>query len=396
MRTRNTLLLAGLVLSVCACSGKKSDKDSTLSTATIQVGTYQYLAMNLNSQLALTAEGGSSPYSFSISWGAGSLDSSTGVFTTPSDEGSTTILVTDSAGATGTAVVSYRGTTLRAFGGYDTANQAYNFYTTNGYAWTNLDTLAATISEAQAVVFRNQIFLIGGLTTNTIAQIDSSTDGSTWSTSVGSLPAARSSGSVAVYNDSIWYAGGHDLNGSCTGGSIVACSEVFSSSDGLTWSTAGSLPFQSASGAMVNYNGMLWYAGGRDETSAYRDEVYTSTDGATWTLAGHLPDTCMGHNLLVFDEQLWLIGGNCTSGVVDGVYSSTDGATWTLHSTLPTALYNAGAVVFNGGMWVMGGIDSGGVFQSAVYFTPDGTHWSTFGALPAVNSSFPVVAFRPY
>jgi len=93
-------------------------------TVTDATGTEREVALNIHRMVPLTifasnpkmivgkktkivAAGGKPPYKFSITGGSGVLDESTGDLTAPGDEGSSTLIVTDAAGATAQTSVSY-------------------------------------------------------------------------------------------------------------------------------------------------------------------------------------------------------------------------------------------------------------------------------------------------
>lgn len=67
--------------------------------------TPQTASLSTNSLQTFVGSGGTAPYTYSVS-GVGSIDSSTGVYTSGSNPGSATITVTDSLSATATATVS--------------------------------------------------------------------------------------------------------------------------------------------------------------------------------------------------------------------------------------------------------------------------------------------------
>ena len=120
----------------------------------------------------------------------------------------------------------------------------------------------------------------------------------------------------------------------------------------------------------------MWTLGGF--SSALSNEVYSSTDGATWTLRTTTGIFSARDNFAaaVLNGTIYVIGGNTGSGAVGDLYSSTDGVTWQLVSTstaLP-ARYGHTAVVLNGAIYVIGGMGTSGRLNDVWKF--DGTDWS--------------------
>jgi len=120
----------------------------------------------------------------------------------------------------------------------------------------------------------------------------------------------------------------------------------------------------------------MWTLGGF--SSALSNEVYSSTDGATWTLRTTTGIFSARDNFAaaVLNGKIYVIGGNTAGGAVGDLYSSTDGVTWQLVSTstaLP-ARYGHTAVVLNGAIYVIGGMGTSGRLNDVWKF--DGTDWS--------------------
>lgn len=84
--------------------GNTSDASVTINAAlAISPASKNLVA---NSSTAFTASGGVAPYTYSVSAGIGSINSSTGVYTSPASSGTATVLVTDSLGNTSNASVT--------------------------------------------------------------------------------------------------------------------------------------------------------------------------------------------------------------------------------------------------------------------------------------------------
>lgn len=107
----------------------------------------------------------------------------------------------------------------------------------------------------------------------------------------------------------MWVIGG----ATTTNGTTWNCSsDVWSSSDGITWTqeTANAAFGLRAAHTSVVYNNKMWVIGGMNGTS-YKDDIWSSSDGVTWTqvtaAAGFSPRE--NHTSVVFNDKMWVIAG---------------------------------------------------------------------------------------
>ena len=333
--------------------------------------------INLSSTLTLTAAGGTPPYGFAVTAGAGTIDASSGRFVAPARVGTSTVTVADAAGAVATATITHRGARLYLLGGQRGG---------------------AAIDEVLA-----------------------SDDGATW-TRIGQLPEPRDSGAAVVWNDRIFYLGGMDATG-------ASRDTVWASADGVAWSTVGTLINRVGSMGAAVHGDALWIAGGY-EAGSY-DQVYRSDDGARWMLAGRLPSARHEVELVSHAGELYALGGHADSGYLTDVVVSTDGATWTargggvtIAQDWATAAWRGPQVLRTGGFgvglerstdlvtWAPGAPLPGAPRESPgmvddgarllvvgggveVLATVDGSAWTTIGALPDARARVAAVAFTP-
>jgi hypothetical protein len=108
---------------------------------------------------------------------------------------------------------------------------------------------------------------------------------------------------------------------------------VWNSEDGLTWTkVTDSAAFTPRTWhAATVFDGKMWVLGGEDtrKLSVKLGDVWSSTDGATWTQASakaFAPRSFL--KALAFQNKLWVLGGNGGGGVLTDILSSPDGATW--------------------------------------------------------------------
>jgi hypothetical protein len=333
--------------------------------------------INLGSQQQLTAAGGSPPYRFDLT-GEGWIDPMLGLYRAPSQVGQTTVRVTDAAGATATAEVDYRGSTIFVVGGLIGVNASTSVYASpNGINWTNVGSIPAARNNGALVVWDDRLLYLGGgmMAGSSEDNIYVSTDGATW-TLAGTLPERVTSTSVLGHDGALWMIGGYDGTGDH--------GEVRRSTDGLTWTTAGSFPSPRHEHDAFSRAGVMWVLGGHGAATFPYSDVLRTTDGATWETTsttlnfatdfqgagqlgnrvvrvcgagcsslevsddfttwttGTVPDGGRdGPTIVTHDDKLVLVGGGSTS-----VYSSSDGLQWTTIGTFPVNLTRASATVF--------------------------------------------------
>ena len=106
---------------------------------------------------------------------------------------------------------------------------ANNIFLVRGHTESNFDCVGTTSTV-----------VIGGVTTNynTSNKVFYSSDGITW-TEAGNLPIPLYAHSSLVYNNKIWVFGGQTNSSNPSEGNIPS-RKVFYSSNGITWSEAGS------------------------------------------------------------------------------------------------------------------------------------------------------------
>ncbi len=251
-----------------------------------------------------------------------------------------------------------------------------------GVSWTEASTTAPTgYREGQStVVYNNEMWLIGGFTGSEMNDVWNSTNGITWNEATAAAAfSGRERHDSVVFNGAMWVVGGGLYNGS----NWVCDSDVWSSTDGITWNEA-----TAAAGfntrmefGLVVFKNAMWLIGGYDGTNVY-DDVWTSNNGTSWT---HVTNGPFGYrtNLtaLVFNNLMWVIGGNYNGTNYTDVWSSPDGTNWT-EATASAGFNGRGyqtSVVFNNEMWVIAGAYYNGTswsFLSDVWASPNGTNWT--------------------
>ena len=288
------------------------------------------------------------------------------------------------------------------------------------YALVGVDWIQTTANAAfparfghTAVVFKDKIWVLGGLSTNSLSfynDIWSSTDGVKWSQEVSNAPwGKRSSHAALVYNDKLWVFGG--------GGSSGFYSDVWYSNDGVTWTQATSnAPWGRRSYfAATEYNGKMWLLGGIIQGTSppvRRNDVWSSNDGISWSQitpnANWAPRE--GHQATVFNNKIWIVGGlnpespyghyDSQGEWVDKYFNdswySSDGITWNMATANAPwkARHGHALVSFSNRIWVINGFYDFG-YEDDVWYSYDGTTWSqaTPDAPWAPSYDIPAVVF---
>ena len=242
----------------------------------------------------------------------------------------------------------------------------------DGSTWSQATANAAWSDRIYhcSVVYDNKIWVIGGEDGSNKNDVWSSSDGITWTqVTAAAAWSARKIHTSVVFDDGsgekMWVMGG--LGSSNT-------NDVWSSSDGITWTQATASANWSVRifHSSVVFDNKIWVIGGTDNGS-HNGDVWYSSDGISWTQAtANAPwVTRYAHSSLVYNNKIWVIGGY-QGGYKNDVWSSTDGTTWTQATAgAPWAgrLHHT-SLVFNNKIWVIGGgISSGGVYDNDVWHT---------------------------
>jgi len=240
------------------------------------------------------------------------------------------------------------GATLGSFNSFKLG--AYS--STDGSAWTRLkavDNNNDSIPHGESgslIAFNNKLWLLGGHLPGVGFSFDdvtnkvwSSTDGTAWTASAPASATDRWSkreriGSV-VFNNKLWVVGGNAYPAfGNTNAPGTAYNDVWSSSDGTTWTqaTANAAFVARTNPAVFVYNNKIWVAGGMDNGKNYLNDIWNSPDGVNWTqVSSTAPFPArFGHQVVAHNDELLLVGGENANGVLNDLWLSSDaGLTWT-------------------------------------------------------------------
>jgi len=244
----------------------------------------------------------------------------------------------------------------------------------DGARWEPAETSSPVIARSGLHIteFRGKLWLSGGDNGSNDGgeqqDVWTSEDGESWQLVVENAPwPRRTEHQMVVYRDRLWIIGGlHTVPGTEIEGGIPharyieALDDIWSSADGLTWELVNDEPpwYTRFDHQCVAYADKLWLFGG-EVNGQFLADIWSSEDGITWTQ--HTDSAPWGgrsgHQILQHDGALWLIGGTVHDGrnqdPDDTVWRSTDGLGWEkVDSTLPLKIQLHSAAVFRGAMWV--------------------------------------------
>jgi hypothetical protein len=299
------------------------------------------------------------------------------------------------------------GERMWVIGGYAPLSATYyndTWSSADGTTWTPGTTNAGFLARAghSSAVFRDRLWVIGGFgldgdgLSQFYSDIWNSTDGITWELAKAAPPfSSRWDHSSAVFGDKLWVIGGFD-------NAFMVYNDTWSSPDGISWTQefASAELFQPRSGqSTVVFNNRLWVIGGTgydgDGGLAYFNDCWNSTDGVTWELAtgsaGFSPR--YGHGSLDYDGKIWVIGGTDDASTFNDTWYSSDGITWyqaTDGTGFPSRSDHS-SESYDGKMWVIGGDSMAASFHDA-WYSPQPAALGVAGITPATGVNTSTVA----
>ncbi len=214
-----------------------------------------------------------------------------------------------------------------------------------------------------ALIFKDKIWILPGEKNDNPEYANDiwySSDGSNWVQAISSAPfAPRDAYSAVVFNDKMWVFGG------CySDNSFKKYNDVWSSSDGVTWTQVTSAaPWDARYGhASVVFNDKMWIIA---------KDAWSSSDGVTWTQESSSTgsSTYKYHSCVVFDNKIYKI---CGYDNKKDVWYSTDGKVWVQATSNPGWSGRDGqrSIVAGNKIWTLGG--SG---KNDVWYSEDGITW---------------------
>ena len=279
--------------------------------------------------------------------------------TTTTLVGSYWIRATDEAGFTARAyhtsvTFEVSGTVkMLVIGGKNASSVVFNdvWSSSDGISWQEITQIASFSARGEhcSVVFDNKMWVIGGIS-NT--DVWSSPDGATWTVATAEVPfGIRADAGCVIFDNKFWLIGG--FNG------VDRFDDIWSSIDGVSWvrevEHAAFTPRMGLGVVVFDDGGgeKLWLMGGNDD-SPYVSDVWSSSDGITWNQATVeiVSGGILNPELLVYDNKIWIVGAYRQD---TSVWNSPDGINWTRVTN--TAAFDADghtSLLYDNKMWVIG------------------------------------------
>jgi hypothetical protein len=230
------------------------------------------------------------------------------------------------------------------------------------------------------VVFNDMMWVIGGDDNMGHYQYDiwNTTDGEHWNEVIGYAPwSPRVLHYVLAFDNALWVIGGQQLPAALVPrpdpypADPVDYADVWRSRDGVRWARVGVVPHHIGiiCGTVV-FDNQMWVIGGgtygdhrQQVPSVPYNEVWSSSDGITWTQHPNAPwSPRRYHDVAVFDSRIWVLAGDGYDGepFKNDVWYSTDGVQWIQLPDTPWIERHAASVfVLNDALFMMGGTPIG-------------------------------------
>ena len=231
-----------------------------------------------------------------------------------------------------------------------------------------------------ALTYKGLAWVIGGEVvvngstqyTNDVWQTRPDNSGAYWVKVATAQFSPRKQHTVVEFQNKLWLIGGRNSSDSFA--------EIWSSSDGITWTkSVGTVPF----GKRYNhisfvYNNKIWLIGGVTYPETPVNDVWCSSNGVNWVKVadhtqfkanGFLPNG--GYDSVVFLDRMWIIGN--AFGDKRQVWQSVDGVSWYLAPNDNfTNTTNFTLEIYNGSIWLLSSNGEFDVWHS-VNITPTPT-----------------------
>ena len=256
--------------------------------------------------------------------------------------------------------------------------------------------LPEVIAHSSAIVTKNRIYLLGGYNDNyaisTVYTAPINNDGTlgTWTTGT-SLLEPLSNSSAIVTKNRVYLLGG--LTENFTTVSTVYTAPINADGTLGTWTTGPSLPGPLSSSSAIITKNRVYLLGGYNGSN-WTSTVYTApinADGTlgTWTTGLSLPEASADSSAIITKNRVYLLGGSTSNGFTSIVYTApinADGTlgTWTIGKRLFQELSYSQVVIIKNKVYLLGGFNndyhprtymatiSGGLNDYSPYY--DGTY----------------------
>ena len=246
---------------------------------------------------------------------------------------------------------------------YEFIYKKESIFTPTNEKWIEVSTVPYNDSSANAVIYNNEIHLLGGFQ---VHHQHWKWNGSSWS-EVSTMPYPMWNGKAIEYNNELHVLGGGDYPG------VTGAAQYHYKWDGTEWSEVSTLPYEFCYGCAVVYNNEIHIMG--EYTGSSHSTDHYKWDGTEWSKVSTLPYKFEDGCAVVWNNEIHIMGSDYKKGERKNHYK-WDGIQWTFVSTLPYEFRGGSAVVWNNEIHIMGGYyDSEGNNVYDNHYKFDGSYW---------------------
>ena len=222
---------------------------------------------------------------------------------------------------------------------YPNAKYHYKF---NGSTWESVSTLPYEFYVGCAVIYNNEIHILGSGYTNYDTN-HYKFNGSNWE-SVSTLPYNFDIGSAIIYNNEIHILGGN------------SGTKSHYKWNGSSWESVSTLPYSMRNGSTTVLNEEIHILSSYD--SSYIQYHY-KYNGSAWESVSTLPYKLYGGRAIVLNGEIHIMGSNDSS--YDNAHYKYNGSSWIKQSPyLPYNFIFGSTVLYQGAIHILGSNTDGG------------------------------------
>ena len=230
--------------------------------------------------------------------------------------------------------LAYQGQVV-ILGGRDTQGKGLNTVLARGIlSWHALPPMLESRWQFSAVVYRGEIWALGGKNaSHDLASVEAF-DGKSWIETIA-LPKPISAGSSAVFQDTIYHAGGTRAGEATPYASVYRLNLEKGS-----WDVVASMNRPRSSHGLVVFEGALFAIAGFDGSGGKRSTAVESFNGTVWRSTEGLIQPRSSFATWVAQGVLYVTGGHTGEDKVTNtvITEQFDGNNWTQSTSYPLAL----------------------------------------------------------
>jgi DNA-binding CsgD family transcriptional regulator/N-acetylneuraminic acid mutarotase len=257
-----------------------------------------------------------------------------------------------------------------------------------GQRWQKMATLPAPRSGMAAVVYENQVYIVGGTlskgVTGTMARFDPAS--AAW-VNLPDKPRPVTDVQAAILGEKIFIPGGRLANGKLT--DVL---EVYDPRKDV-WEQKANVPVAMSGYASATFEGHLFLFGGWDGSRALASVYGYDPAADAWQAYTAMPTPRAFAGAALVNGKVYVVGGTDGSralAVNEVYYPERDvlgDFPWSVSSSLPAPRYSMGTVVLADMVYLFGGQPE----QSAIQYIPSQNKWNAVEDPPVLIGSQPAV-----